>query len=81
MFRLAFLALLPALALAASRTWRGNSADRILAVQLATAVATQALAISAFVFDQPSYTDLALALAFLSVPGTLLYALFYERWL
>ena len=80
-FHAALLALVPPLALAVWCACRRNAADRVLAVQLASAIATQGLAISAFAFDQPSYVDLALAVALLSVPGSLLYALFYERWL
>jgi multisubunit Na+/H+ antiporter MnhF subunit len=34
-----------------------------------------------FAFDQPALIDLALALALLSLPGTLLLSLFLERWL
>jgi multicomponent Na+:H+ antiporter subunit F len=34
-----------------------------------------------FAFDQPSSFDLALALALLGLPGTLLFAVFTERWL
>ena len=34
-----------------------------------------------FAFDQSSFIDLALTLALLTLPGTLVMALFLERWL
>jgi len=52
-----------------------------ITVQLATAVATLILALMTFAFDQSAFIDLALALALLALPGTLLMTLFLERWL
>ena len=34
-----------------------------------------------FAFDQPSFMDLPLAMALLALPGSLLIAMFLERWL
>jgi multicomponent Na+:H+ antiporter subunit F len=39
------------------------------------------LAMLSFAFGQASSTDLALTVALLSLPGTLVFALFVERWL
>ena len=44
-------------------------------------VASAVLMTLSFAFDQPSSIDLALTLALLSAPGTLILALFEERWL
>ena len=60
---------------------RGGTAQRLVAMQLASAVTTLILALMTFAFDQSSFIDLALCLALLTLPGTLLMALFLERWL
>jgi multicomponent Na+:H+ antiporter subunit F len=39
------------------------------------------LAAFSFSFDQPSSIDVALTLALLSLPGALVMAMFFERWL
>jgi multicomponent Na+:H+ antiporter subunit F len=39
------------------------------------------LVLASFAFDQDSLIDLPLTLVVLSLPGTLMYALFIERWL
>ena len=66
---LATLALLPAFAIPAIAACRGGSAARIVAVQLAGAVAALVLVLMSFAFDQRSFVDIALALVFLSLPG------------
>jgi multicomponent Na+:H+ antiporter subunit F len=78
---LALLALLPALLVPVAATWRGSIGSRLAAVQLASAVATPMLVLMTFAFDQSSFIDLAFTLCLLTLPGLLLYALFYERWL
>ena len=78
---LATLALLPALAVPMAVACTGSTPNRMVAVQLATTVAAMILALMTFAFDQSSFIDLALCLALLSLPGTLLFALFIERWL
>jgi len=77
----AVLALLPPLAMAGTVALRAGSADRLVAVQLATSISILILVLMSFAFDQPSFIDLPLTLAFLSLPGTLVFAHFLERWL
>lgn len=78
---LAVLALLPPVAAAMLAGCRGSTANRLVAVQLATALTALMLAVMTFAFDQSSFIDLALVVALLGLPGTLLMALFLERWL
>ena len=59
----------------------GKLANRLVAVQLGTNVTILILVLCSFAFDQDSLIDLPLTLAGLSLAGTLMYALFYERWL
>jgi multicomponent Na+:H+ antiporter subunit F len=77
----ATIALLPPFAVALWVCWRANTADRLVAVQFATSTAILILATMSFAVDQPSEVDLALTLALLSLPGTLIFAVFVERWL
>ncbi len=77
----ALVALLPPLAIAFTEAMRGDAGRRLIAVQLATALTAMVLVLTSFAFDQPSFMDLALALTLLSLPGTLVLALFLERWL
>lgn len=78
---LAVLGLLPPLAAAMLTACRGSTADRLVAVQLSTGLTALMLAVMTFAFDQSSFIDLALVVVLLSLPGTLLMALFLERWL
>lgn len=78
---LATIAFLPALAGAVVMCARGTLGHRLAAVQLAGALAVLLLVMMTFAFDQASSMDLALTLALLTLPATLLYALFLERWL
>lgn len=78
---LATVALVPVFALAGLYACRGGTATRLVAVQLASSVATLVLILMTFAFDQSAFIDLALALTLLSLPGTLLMTLFLERWL
>lgn len=77
---IAFAALLPAFAIPVAMGLRGGTAERLVAVQLASSVATILLALITFVFDQSSFIDIALGFALLTLPGTLALALFLERW-
>ena len=77
----AAIALLPPLGVAILVCARGTIAQRLAAVQLAGSVATLLLVVASCAFDQASSIDLALTLALLTFPATLLYALFVERWL
>ena len=78
---IATLALLPPLALSVLHASRGALSQRVVALQWATSLALTVLTVLTFVLDQSSFIDLPLALAFLSLPGTLLAVLFLERWL
>ena len=78
---IAVIALLPALLVPVLGALRGNLLPRLVAVQLATGLATMILALMTFAFDQSSFMDPALTLVLLSFPGTLALALFLERWL
>ncbi len=74
-------ALLPALAVPVFAACRGGSGDRLAAVQLAIALATLILVMMSFAFDESSFIQIPLALVLLGFPGTLVLALFLERWL
>lgn len=78
---MAALALLPAFAVPAAMACRGRLSTRWVAFQLASALLGMLLTLLTFAFDQSSFIDLALASSLLTVPGTLLAALFVERWL
>ena len=77
----AALALLPPLALAVVAAGRGTAMTRLVALQLATSLTTLLLVLFSFLFDQSSSIDLALTFALLTLPGTLVLAVFEERWL
>ena len=78
---LASVALLPPLAMALAMCGNGAIGQRFAAVQLAGSLSALLLVILTFVLDQASSIDLALTLAILTLPSTLLFALFLERWL
>ncbi len=80
-YLIAVLALLPAFALPLWAACRAGTGSRLVAVQLAAAVASLILVLMTYAFDQPSFIDLPLSLALLSLPGTLVLAIFLERWL
>ncbi len=79
-WHLAVLGTLPALAVLMAAACRGEIAGRLVAVQAATGLTALILILMSFAFDQQSYVDLALALAALGLPGTLVMALVLERW-
>ncbi len=74
-------ALLVPFALALLSLARGAPPDRLAAVQLASTMAVLVLVAMDFAFNQPAAIDIALSLSLLSLPGTLVFALFQERWL
>ncbi len=78
---LASILLLPPLAVPVLLALRGTANQRLAAVQLAGSLSALILALMTFAFDQPSFVDLALCLTLLSVPGTLFFTLFMERFL
>ena len=77
----ATLALLTPFAIAGFHATRGGLSQRLVGLQLATSLLIMTLTLLTFALEQPSFIDLPLALALLSLPGTLLAALFLERWL
>ena len=78
---IAALALLPPLLLAVIAAGRSAVPYRLIAAELASSLAVITLIALTFAFDQASSTDLPLTVALLTLPGTLLLALFEERWL
>ncbi len=78
---LASLAFLPPLIGGVVVASRGALGRRLVGVEFATAFTIFFLLAESFAFDQPSSIDLALTLALLTLPGTVLLALFLERWL
>jgi multicomponent Na+:H+ antiporter subunit F len=78
---LAVVALLPPLAVSVFIACRGGSGGRLAAAQLAISLATIMLVLMSFAFDQSSFIELPLALVLMGFPGTLVLALFLERWL
>jgi multisubunit Na+/H+ antiporter MnhF subunit len=78
---IAFLLCVPPFALAAHRALRGRSMQRLVAMELATGIGTLMLVLASFAWPHDELIDLALALGLLSVPGTLVFTHFFERWL
>lgn len=74
-------ALLPPFGVTVAACLRGTIAQRFAASQLATTLAVFLLVLLTFAIDQPSSIDLALGLVLLALPGSLLVAVFVERWL
>ena len=78
---LAAVAMLPALV---STLWivvRHPTSSRLVGMQLASGLVGLIIILFSFASDQPTLVDLALSLAALSLPGSLLFAHFLERWL
>jgi multisubunit Na+/H+ antiporter MnhF subunit len=73
--------LLAALLPCALVAFRAEALDRLIAVELAGTITALLIVTLAQALGRPTLFDLALALAVLSVPGTLVYAHFLERWL
>ena len=78
---LATLALVPLLALMVVMCGRGPVGRRIAATQLAGSLGALTLVSMTFAFGQASSMDLALTLGLLTLPASLLFAVFLERWL
>jgi multisubunit Na+/H+ antiporter MnhF subunit len=77
----AAIALVPALMVPLWVAARASTANRLVAVQFATVLTCLGGIVFSFASDQPSIVDLLLALGLLSLPGSLLFAHFLERWL
>lgn len=60
---------------------RGKMSDGLVALQAAGTLGTMALLCMAEAMGRPSFFDLAVALSLASIPGTMTYAYFAERWL
>ncbi|HYZ39287.1 MAG TPA: monovalent cation/H+ antiporter complex subunit F [Stellaceae bacterium] len=75
------IALFPPLAVVFYVGFRGDLADRLVAVVFASSMTTLVLVLMSFAFDQPSLVDLPLAITFVSLPGLLVFAHVIERWL
>ena len=60
---------------------RGHTPDRLVAVQLATILATLIVLAIAAAEQRSYFADISLTLVLLSFPGTLVFAHFLERWL
>ncbi len=56
-------------------------ADALVTLQLATSISVLILALVAIGTHRPSFLDIALTLALLAYPASLLFAHFFERWL
>lgn len=75
------ICLLAPLLVAVVAAGRLSVAWRLVAVELTTSLCIVLLIVLSFAFDQASSIDLALTLALFTLPGTLLFAVFQERWL
>jgi multisubunit Na+/H+ antiporter MnhF subunit len=80
-WRIAAIALLMPLAAAVLMCARGKVGQRLAAVQFLGTLAVLLLVVMTFALTEASSMDLALTLSLLTLPATLLYALFVERWL
>lgn len=77
----ALIALVPPLGVCTWHVLHGNTAHRLAALELASSIGSLMLVLTSMGFDQPSFIDLALALASVGLIGTLVFAHFLERWL
>lgn len=73
--------LLGALAVTGLALARGAMEERVVAFQAASVLAASLIVVLAAALAEPSYLDLALALALTGGIGTLVVARFLERWL
>jgi multisubunit Na+/H+ antiporter MnhF subunit len=78
---IAVIALMPPVALAAGAGLVTGAARRLIAVEFLASLAVLVMVLMSFAFDQPSLVDLPLTIVFLSLPGSLAFAHFLERWL
>jgi multisubunit Na+/H+ antiporter MnhF subunit len=73
--------LLFALAPCAVATFRGNTVERLIGLEMAGMISTLLLVMLAEGTHRANFYDLALTLALLSFGGGLVFARFLERWL
>lgn len=57
-----------------------RSVDRLVALEMTTILSVLILLLLAKGFHRPSFFDLALTMALLSIPGTLIFVHYLERW-
>lgn len=81
MYWLSIAALLPPLVVGLITALRGPLRTRPLAIQFIGTLVAIVFVLIGLAMQQPSYVDLALTLTVLSLPGTLAYAFYMERWL
>ncbi|MBB2203272.1 monovalent cation/H+ antiporter complex subunit F [Gluconacetobacter tumulisoli] len=77
----AIVGLLLPLGLTVLAAWRGRSERRFAAMQMASFLSAAILVLVTFAQGEPSFMDLPLALVLLGLPGSLLIASFYDRFL
>lgn len=73
--------MLVALGLCGIVCYRGNLADRLVGLEMASALVTIELLLLAEGYGRSSFFDLPLTLAFLSFGGGMVFARFVQRWL
>lgn len=78
---IAAICLIPPLAFTVLSCGRGTVEERFASIQLSGSLVVLLLAILSFILEQATSIDLALTLALLTLPATLLFALFLERWI
>ncbi len=78
---IAALALLLAIVPCGFALLRAPLMDALVALQFGTGLGVLALVLIAVGLGRPSFLDIALTLALLAYPATLLFAHFLERWL
>ncbi len=78
---IAATALLPGLLACGWVAARAATMDRLVALELAGLLVPMVIVLLAEGYARPSLYDLALSVAILSFPGTLVFAHFLERWL
>lgn len=59
---------------------RGKPVERLVGLEMASIIGATSLLLLAKGFNRPSFIDLSLTLALVSVPGTLLFTHYLERW-
>jgi multisubunit Na+/H+ antiporter MnhF subunit len=74
-------ALLPGFAACLWVCYRGGTLDRLIAFEVLATIETLFLLLLAEGYQQPSFYDLALTLAFLGFGGGMVFARMLERWL
>ncbi len=73
--------LLAALVPAGIACFRGGEVERLAGLEASSAIVALALVVLPIAIGRPIFLDLAVAAAFLSLGGGLVFARFLERWL